>query len=136
MTKKTLKSEVKEYTASCVSCGTLVSEDKKFVSAGRNYCTSCAIISKKEDPALKAPEGAVKWLCYFVSFVSPLAGFVLSIIFLSQKDLTGRSFGRHNMIVVCVSLAIISIFVLMSLIMSVLGFGGEMTGPFIGEGYY
>ncbi len=136
MAKKTVKDPVKEYTASCVSCGALVTEDTRFVSAGRNYCTNCAIISKREEPALKAPEGIIKWICYLVSFLSPLAGFVLGIIFLSQKDTVSRAFGRHCMIVVCISLALIFMFVMITVIMSAMGLGADYAGPNIGEGYY
>jgi hypothetical protein len=133
---KKAKTEAREYTASCVSCGALVTEDTKFVSNGRNYCTSCAIISKKEEPALRVPEGIIKWLCYLVSFLSPPAGFVLGIIFLSQKDQVSRAFGRHCVIVLCISLVLISVFLLMTVIMAVMGIGGDYSGPYIGEGYY
>jgi ABC-type Fe3+ transport system permease subunit len=133
---KKAKTGAKEYTASCVSCGALVTEETKFVSGGRNYCTSCAIISKKEEPALKVPEGIIKWLCYLVSFLSPLAGFVLGIIFLSQKDQASRVFGRHCVIVICISLALISVFLLITCMMAVMGIGGDYSGPYIGEGYY
>jgi hypothetical protein len=136
MAKKTVKPGVKEYTASCVSCGALVTEDTKFVSAGRNYCTNCAIISKREEPAFRAPEGALKWLCYIVSFISPLAGFVMGVIFLSARDQACRTFGRHCMIVVCLSLALIFIFVISTVIAGAMGMGAEYGGPNIGEGYY
>ena len=136
MAKKTEKTAAKEYTASCVSCGALVTEDTKFTSNGRNYCTNCAIISKREEPALKVPEGALKWLCYIVSFLSPLAGFVLAVIFLSQKDQASRAFGRHCTIVLCISLAFIFFFLLIMVIGGIMGIGGDYSGPNIGEGYY
>lgn len=134
--EKIQKKTVKEYTASCVSCGSLITEDMKFYSEGKNYCTKCAMISKKEEPALRTPLGFVKWLCYLVSFLSPLSGFVLGIIFLSQKDADSRTFGRHCIVVMGISLALILIFLIFSAVMGIMGLGGDYTGPNIMEGYY
>ena len=136
MAKKSGKKAVKEYTASCVSCGTLVCEEQKFALSGKNYCTSCAILAKKEEPALSVPSGIVKWLCYLVSFFGPLAGFVLAIVYLSQKDAAAKSFGRHCMIVVCISLFLIAGFLLLSFIAGLAGVGAGTSGLNIGEGYY
>ncbi len=134
---KKLKREAEiEYTAACVSCGALVPESQKFVSGGKNYCTSCAIISRREEPALHVPAGIVKWICYLVSFLSPFAGFALGLVFLSQKDQESRNFGRHCIIVMCISLSIILLFVIVSMILSALAIGGGNLGLNIGEGYY
>jgi ABC-type Fe3+ transport system permease subunit len=136
MAKKIVKNAIKEYSASCVTCGTLVTDEAKFFSNGKNYCTSCAIISRKEEPALRVPEGVIKWICYAVSFLSPFTGFALGIVFLSQKEQASRSFGRHCMIVMCISLALILMFLIISAIMGIMGMGGDYAGPNIGEGYY
>jgi hypothetical protein len=72
-----------------------------------------------------------------VSFISPFAGFALGIVFLSQvNDQPSRNFGRHCMILMGASLMLIALFLIVSVIMSVMGMGADYAGPNIGEGYY
>ena len=75
MPKIPRKTPVKETatvnTAACVNCGTLLTDDQKYVSEGRSYCATCAILPKKQEPALAAPAGMLKWLCYLVAFFIP-----------------------------------------------------------------
>lgn len=139
MPKIPRKTPVKETatvnTAACVNCGTLLTDDQKYVSEGRSYCATCAILPRKQEPALAAPAGLLKWLCYLVAFFSPLAGFVLGVVFFLQKDNESRSFGRHCFIVVAISLIIIVLFLVVSAVIGMLTGAGN-SGVNIGEGYY
>ena len=133
---KTAKKAAKEHIASCVSCGQLINDEQRLLVDGRNYCTSCAIIARKPEPALRVPSGIVKWICYLASFFSPLTGFVIGLIFSSQKDPDSRNFGRHCIIVMSISLALLVLFVVLSIAASLAALGGGGSGLNLGEGYY
>lgn len=135
MARTAKKTEVKENTAACVNCGTLLTEDQKYISEGRSFCATCAILPKKTDPALSVPSGILKWLCYIAAFLSPLAGFAIGLVFFSQKDDESRRFARHCFIVMGISLVLIFLFVAASAVIGMLTSGGG-TGMSMGEGYY
>jgi ABC-type Fe3+ transport system permease subunit len=136
MAKILKKTVVNDFTACCVSCGALVTDAQRVTAEGKNYCMNCAILAKKPEPALSVPRGIWKWLCYFASFFSPLTGFVIGLIFMSQKDQDSRNFGRHCLVIMCVSIALIVLFVILTLMINIAVLGGGTTGLNIGEGYY
>jgi hypothetical protein len=129
------KAIVSENTAACVNCGTLLTDEQKYISEGRSFCANCAMLPKKQEPALTVPAGILKWVCYIASFFSPLAGFAIGLIFFSQKNNESKSFGRHCFIVAGISLALIFLFVAASMVIGILTAGGN-AGINIGEGYY
>ena len=136
MALKKRREIAKEPTAGCVSCGILVADDGRVQVDGKNYCVNCAILARKNEPVLAVPSGFVKWLCYAVSFLSPFAGFVLGIVFRSQKDAGSRSFGNRCLIIMTVSILLILIFLVLSAAAGLLEAGGSYQGLNISEGYY
>jgi len=124
-----------EYTAACVSCGTLITQAQEITSGGRKYCAACAITAKDEKPALVPPSGLVRIICYLVSFFSPFAGFALGIVFLSQANVQSRDFGKKCVIIMCISLSLLLLFFILAAAMGSLG-ASDAGGINLGEGYY
>ncbi len=74
--------------------------------------------------------GCLKFVLYAISFLIPLAGLIVGVIFLSRPDPESKSLGQT-----CLILGIVS-FVLSCCLGLVFGIAPAFIIPFLDSGYY
>lgn len=123
-----------KYTAVCVNCGIFIPEDRGLVRENRHYCETCAVLAPAVKPALIAPSGILKILCYLVSLM-PLAGFVFGAVFYPQPDAQAKNFGKMCFLMMLAGIGLMLFFFFLAALTGA-ALGGTTAGFNIGEGYY
>ncbi|MEI7640885.1 MAG: hypothetical protein WCJ46_05205 [bacterium] len=144
---KTIKNKKTEHTAACVSCGMLINESQQKIINHKHYCKYCAPeiqeILKPPTPAalplFVAPVGVLRVLTYIVCIFSPLIGFVLGMLYISQADQENKKFGKKCFIFMGIGIAFWGIVFIVNAFFDLMLLGSKAAGMFgfkIGEGYY
>ncbi len=136
--KSIVQRNTPKYVAACLNCGTLLTEETVKKTNDKNYCGNCIpkvqFASVVKSVYFYAPEGLIKYIAYIISFFSPIAGFIIGLIYFSQKDELAKKFGKNCLIIMGIGLVVLLILIIISVVLTLLA-GGE-GGFNIGEGYY
>jgi len=94
-------------------------------------------IKKKEAPVLKSPENILRAAAYVFSFLNPVIGFIICVVFYPQQNKDASDFGKNCIILSLIGLAL-GIFVFIGMLVSGVMFMDMPALPGIetGEGYY
>jgi len=134
-----VKREKGKKTVVCVDCGVLLTKDKAVLENNKYYCERC-FSSLKEKVEEKIyfypPEGFLRILCYILSFLSPLLGFILGTIYFSQNNKENKTFGKNCFIIMAIGLGVIFAFIIFSILFNLALFGINNLSFNIKEGYY
>ena len=127
-----------EYVAACSNCGVLLTEKTLKKLNDKNYCESCLAktnLTPVEKPTFFfMPQGLLKFIAYLVCFFKPSVGFILGIIYFSQKDENTKKFGRNCFIFMALGMIIYGVLILFG--WSFYMANGDLSDINIGEGYY
>jgi hypothetical protein len=123
-----------KYTSVCVNCGVLIPENQGLVIDNKHFCGNCVIQPAPVKPALYAPAGILRVLCYIISVI-PMAGFIFGAIFYSQPDSDSKKFGKTCLIIMAAGFAMLFLFFVIMIIAGA-AIGGAVSGFNIKEGYY
>ena len=148
MAKKVSKGNIHgeiRYRAVCTNCGSFIPVNSGITKEGRNYCDPCgaAVIQAPMAPPpppappqtpFFAPSGALKILCYVLS-LSPVIGFILGVMYFSQKDAALRKFGRNCFIMMGIGI-VLALLMFIIVVAACAALGGGASGSNFGEGYY
>ncbi len=135
-----------ERTSFCNSCGKEIgsptvmprlSDSRHCVACGRsiqldaNVCPYCGHDYRTQwmrPQAVEQISDGMRILLYIVSFLIPIAGFIIGIVYYSKGDPESKHVGK-----ICIILAVVEILVTVGLAailyVMVLGFGDGMTTP-------
>jgi|DewCreStandDraft_4_1066084.scaffolds.fasta_scaffold15010_4 hypothetical protein len=125
------------YTSVCINCGKLIDDSSKKIINGKSYCENCSITVNTTNPnGMNAPEGILKFFGYIFSLVNPFAGFLLGLVFYSQKNnASAKNFGKNCLILMSITFTLILIFLILSVFLGTSIAGGDIFYN-IKEGYY
>jgi len=118
-----------KHAAACVECGTLL--QGKSADSG-DYCAECA---PDKAGGFLAPSGFLRFVGYLSSFLSPLVGLALAVIFMPQSNPELKAYGKRCLIIALIAMFIFALFFFVAMLTGSM-MSGAAGGYYLREGYY